>query len=64
MKLIKAIIRREKLTQAVEQLSRIIPGMTLSEVRGHGRQGGHHTVYRGIEYYVALLPKDHDRDCD
>jgi len=57
MKLIQCIIRQEKLTDLVEQLSKIVPGMTVSEVRGHGRQGGHHTVYRGVEYNLTLLPK-------
>ena len=57
MKLIKCIIRQEKLTEIVEQLSAIVPGLTVSEVRGHGRQRGHHTFYRGVEYEVALLPK-------
>ena len=57
MKLIKCIIRQEKLTQAIEHLSSIVPGMTVSEVRGHGRQGGHQTIYRGIEYNLTLLPK-------
>ena len=31
--------------------------MTISEVRGHGRQGGHQITYRGIEYHMALMPK-------
>ncbi len=57
MKLIKCIIRQEKLAQVIEELSSIVPGMTISEVRGHGRQGGHQTVYRGIEYHLTLLPK-------
>jgi nitrogen regulatory protein PII len=57
MKLIKCIIRQEKLAQVIEELSPIVPGMTISEVRGHGRQGGHQTVYRGIEYHLKLLPK-------
>jgi nitrogen regulatory protein P-II 2 len=57
MKLIKAIIRQEKLTEVIEQLAAIVPGMTVSEVRGHGRQGGHQTVYRGVEYKLTLLPK-------
>src|SRR5215467_7912350 len=57
MKLIKCIIRQEKLTQVIEQLSLIVPGMTISEVRGHGRQSGHHTTYRGVEYHLTLLPK-------
>jgi nitrogen regulatory protein PII len=57
MKLIKCIIRQEKLTQLIEELSSIVPGMTISEVRGHGRQGGHQTIYRGVEYNLTLLPK-------
>src|SRR6185369_5412672 len=57
MKLIKCIIRQEKLTELVEKLSSVVPGLTVSEVRGHGRQRGHHTFYRGVEYEVALLPK-------
>jgi nitrogen regulatory protein PII len=57
MKLIKAIIRQEKLSETVEELSKIVPGLTIAEVRGHGRQGGHVTIYRGIEYAFTLLPK-------
>jgi nitrogen regulatory protein PII len=57
MKLIKSIIRQEKLSEMIEQLSHIVPGLTIAEVRGHGRQSGHHTVYRGIEYNISLLPK-------
>src|SRR5262245_46878450 len=57
MKLIKCIFRQEKLPQVVESLSNIVPGLTVSEVRGHGRQGGHTAVYRGVEYSVDLLPK-------
>jgi nitrogen regulatory protein P-II 2 len=57
MKLIQAIIRPEKLPEVVAGLSSIVPGMTVTEVRGHGRQGGHQTVYRGVEYNVNLLPK-------
>ncbi len=34
-----------------------IPGMTVTEVRGHGRQKGHTAIYRGKEYNVSLLPK-------
>jgi nitrogen regulatory protein P-II 1 len=34
-----------------------VPGMTVTEVRGHGRQKGHTAVYRGKEYHVTLLPK-------
>jgi len=57
MKLIQCIIRQEKLSDVVAELSKIVPGMTISEVRGHGRQGGHNISYRGVEYSVALLPK-------
>jgi len=57
MKLIECIIRQEKLSDVVDKLSTIVPGMTVSEVRGHGRQGGHSAVYRGVEYHLTLLPK-------
>ena len=57
MKLIKCIIRQEKLAEVVHTLSAIVPGMTVSEVHGHGRQRGHKAVYRGVEYKVTLLPK-------
>jgi nitrogen regulatory protein PII len=57
MKLIKSIIRQEKLHDTIQQLSQVVPGLTVSEVRGHGRQRGHQIVYRGIEYSVTLLPK-------
>ena len=54
MKLIKAIIRQEMLSQVIHELSAIVPGMTVSEVLGHGRQRGYHTVYRGAEYNLTL----------
>jgi nitrogen regulatory protein PII len=57
MQLIKAIIRQEKLTEAIEELSKLVPGLTVTEVRGRGRQGGHQTIYRGVEYNLTLLPK-------
>ena len=58
MKLIKAIIRPNKVDDVKEALSKIqIAGMTVTEVRGHGRQKGHTAVYRGREYEVTLLPK-------
>ena len=58
MKLIKTIIRTEKLDEVKETLTKLgITGMTVSEVRGHGRQKGHKAVYRGTEYSVTLLPK-------
>ena len=58
MKLIKAIIRPNKVDevrQALEKAS--LSGMTVTEVRGHGRQKGHKAVYRGREYDVSLIPK-------
>jgi nitrogen regulatory protein PII len=58
MKLIKSIVRPNKVDdvrQALEALG--IPGMTVTEVRGHGRQKGHTAIYRGKEYNVTLLPK-------
>jgi len=58
MKKIEAIIQPFKLEEAKEALKGIgIDGMTVSEVRGHGRQKGHKEVYRGQEYQVDLLPK-------
>src|SRR5437660_8422572 len=58
MKKIEAIIQPFKLDDVKEALKSIgIDGMTISEVRGHGRQKGHKEVYRGQEYNVDLLPK-------
>jgi nitrogen regulatory protein PII len=58
MKLIKAIIRPNKLEEVKDALTKLnIAGMTVTEVRGHGRQKGHKAVYRGTEYNVTLLPK-------
>jgi nitrogen regulatory protein P-II 1 len=58
MKKIEAIIQPFKLEEVKEALKNIgIDGMTISEVRGHGRQKGHKEVYRGQEYHVDLLPK-------
>jgi len=58
MKKIEAIIQPHKLEDVKEALKAIgIDGMTISEVRGHGRQKGHKEVYRGMEYQVDLLPK-------
>ena len=58
MKKIEAIIQPHKLDQVKEALKSIgIDGMTISEVRGHGRQKGHKEIYRGMEYQVDLLPK-------
>ena len=58
MKKIEAIIQPFKLDEVKEALMGIgVDGMTISEVRGHGRQKGHKEVYRGREYTVDLLPK-------
>src|ERR1700726_2439191 len=58
MKKIEAIIQPHKLEEVKEALKPIgIDGMTISEVRGHGRQKGHKEYYRGMEYQVDLLPK-------
>ena len=58
MKKIEAIIQPFKLDEVKEALQSIgVEGMTISEVRGHGRQKGHKEVYRGQEYTVDLLPK-------
>jgi len=58
MKKIEAIVQPFKLEEVKEALKAIgIDGMTITEVRGHGRQKGHKEVYRGQEYNVDLLPK-------
>lgn len=58
MKKIEAIIQPHKLEDVKEALKSIgVDGMTITEVRGHGRQKGHKEVYRGMEYQVDLLPK-------
>jgi nitrogen regulatory protein P-II 1 len=58
MKKIEAIIRHYKLEEVKNGLSELgIQGMTVSEVRGFGRQRGHKEVYRGAEYTVDFLPK-------
>ena len=58
MKKIDAIIQPFKLDEVKEALVGIgIDGMTITEVRGHGRQKGHKEAYRGQEYKVDLLPK-------
>jgi nitrogen regulatory protein P-II 1 len=58
MKKIEAVVQPFKMEEVKEALKNIgIDGMTISEVRGHGRQKGHKEVYRGQEYNVDLLPK-------
>jgi nitrogen regulatory protein P-II 1 len=58
MKKIEAIIQPHKLDEVKEALIGIgVEGITISEVRGHGRQKGHTEMYRGTEYTVDFLPK-------
>ncbi|HBR67425.1 MAG TPA: P-II family nitrogen regulator [Opitutae bacterium] len=58
MKLIKAIVKPFKLDEVKEALSAVgIEGMTVTEVKGFGRQKGHTEIYRGSEYTVDFLPK-------
>ncbi len=58
MKKLEAVIQPHKLDEVKTALIGIgVQGMTISEVRGHGRQKGHTEVYRGSEYTVDLLPK-------
>jgi nitrogen regulatory protein P-II 1 len=58
MKKIEAIIQPFKFEEVKEALKGMgVDGMTVSDVRGHGRQKGHKEVYRGQEYEVDLLPK-------
>ena len=58
MKLIKAVIKPFKLDDVREALSEVgVQGITVSEVKGFGRQKGHTELYRGAEYVVDFLPK-------
>lgn len=58
MKLVTAIIKPFKLDDVREALSEVgVQGMTVTEVRGFGRQKGHTELYRGAEYVVDFLPK-------
>ena len=58
MKLVIAIIKPFKLDEVREALSAIdVQGMTVSEVKGFGRQKGHSEIYRGAEYAVSFVPK-------
>jgi nitrogen regulatory protein P-II 1 len=58
MKKIEAIIQPFKLDEVKNALTGIgVDGITISEVRGHGRQKGHTEVYRGAEYKLDLIPK-------
>jgi nitrogen regulatory protein PII len=56
--MIKSIIRPNKVDEVKDALAKLnIAGMTVTEVRGHGKQKGHTAIYRGKEYNVSLLPK-------
>jgi len=58
MKKVEAIIKPFKLDDVKEALNKIgIQGMTISEVKGYGRQKGHKEIYRGAEYVVDFIPK-------
>jgi nitrogen regulatory protein P-II 1 len=58
MKKIEAILKPFKLDNVKEALNNIgIKGMTISEVKGYGRQKGHKEIYRGAEYIVDFIPK-------
>lgn len=58
MKLIMAIIKPSKLEEVRGALSALgVAGMTVSEVQGFGRQGGHTEIYRGAEYEIHFVPK-------
>jgi nitrogen regulatory protein PII len=58
MKLVIAVIKPSKLEEVREALTAIgVSGMTVSEVKGFGRQGGHTEIYRGAEYQVHFVPK-------
>ncbi|HWU25492.1 MAG TPA: P-II family nitrogen regulator [Rhizomicrobium sp.] len=58
MKLVTAIIKPFKLDEVRESLSALgVQGMTVTEVKGYGRQKGHTEIYRGAEYAVSFLPK-------
>jgi nitrogen regulatory protein P-II 1 len=58
MKLVIAVIKPFKIEEVTEALNALdIPGITITEVRGHGRQKGHTEVYRGAEYRIEYIPK-------
>jgi nitrogen regulatory protein P-II 1 len=58
MRLIKSIVRPDKVDDVKDALARVgVSGVTITEVRGHGRQKGRTAIYRGKEYLVSLLPK-------
>ena len=58
MKQITSIVRPNKVDEVKDALSKLnVSGVTVTEVRGHGKQKGHTAIYRGQEYAVSLLPK-------
>jgi nitrogen regulatory protein P-II 2 len=58
MKLVMAVIKPHKLDAVREALTSLgVQGLTATEVKGYGRQGGHTEVYRGAEYTVSFVPK-------
>ena len=58
MKLVMAVIKPFRLDEVREALTQIgVEGLTVSEVKGYGRQKGHTEVYRGAEYTISFLPK-------
>ena len=58
MMLVKAIVRPNRVDAVKEALAKTgVSGLTVTEVRGHGKQKGHTAIYRGKEYNITLLPK-------
>jgi nitrogen regulatory protein P-II 1 len=58
VKLIIAVIKPFKIEEVTDALNALdIPGITITEVRGHGRQKGHTEMYRGAEYHIEYIPK-------
>lgn len=58
MKLIMAVIKPHRLEQVRDALTEVgVQGLTVSEVRGYGRQRGHTEIYRGAEYKISFVPK-------
>src|SRR5580704_15660867 len=58
MKLIKAIVRPNKVEEIKDAVGKLgVSGITVTEVRGHGKQKGHTAIYRGQEYTISLVPK-------
>ena len=58
MKLIKSMVRPHKVDAVKDAVGKLsVSGITVTEVRGHGKQKGHTAMYRGREYQVSLLPK-------